>query len=74
MIDVTWPARREDGTIMKGVREGLDPDPLRVTVLPRESVQDVCPICLRPVIVRNCEVIFVSAMCRWRLIDSCSGG
>lgn len=44
------------------------------TQLPREAVTDVCPVCHTPVIVRNCEVICESDMCKHLLIESCSGG
>jgi hypothetical protein len=35
---------------------------------------DVCPVCSARLITRNCETICVSGMCRWRVIESCSGG
>jgi RNase P subunit RPR2 len=44
------------------------------TQLPREAVTDVCPVCATPVIVRNCEVICESDVCKHLLIESCSGG
>jgi hypothetical protein len=44
------------------------------TQLPREAVTDVCPVCHMPVIVRNCEVICESDICKHLLIESCSGG
>lgn len=44
------------------------------TQLPREAIQDVCPVCHSPVFVRNCEVICESDFCKHLLIESCSGG
>jgi hypothetical protein len=43
------------------------------TSLPRQAVLDVCPVCSRPVIVRNGHAICVSAMCRERVIEGCCG-
>ena len=41
--------------------------------LPRYAIEDTCPVCCMPVIVRDCKVICTSGMCRWRVIETCDG-
>ncbi len=41
------------------------------TILPREALQDVCPVCSRPIIVRDGHAMCVSGLCRGRIIEDC---
>lgn len=43
----------------------------KVTILPRQAVLDVCPICSRPIKMLQGHAVCDSGICRGRIIEGC---